>query len=119
MRQGLMTMCHEAGNGGSHWPKLCAPALHSTVKLSAAESELAELQSRIAPLEKEINQFTRQFRATKEQVVAQKHDLSASRYRQIEQEEVFYEQPAVTLERLRRLEKVMGDQVADLLSSLR
>ena len=31
-----------------------------------AEAELAELQSRIAPLEKEINQLTRQFWVTKE-----------------------------------------------------
>ena len=51
-----------------------------------AEAELAELQSRIAPLEKEINQLTRQFWVTKEQVAAQNYDLSASRYRQVEQE---------------------------------
>jgi type I restriction enzyme M protein len=79
-----------------------------------AEAELAELQSRIAPLEKEINQLTRQFWVTKEQVVAQKYDLSASRYRQIEQEEVFYEQPAVTLDRLRQLEAVAAGEVEAL-----
>src|SRR5207249_2297973 len=69
-----------------------------------AEAELAELQTRIAPLENETNQLTRQFWVTKEKVVAEKYDLSASRYRQIEQEEVFYEKPAVTLERMRQLE---------------
>ena len=70
-----------------------------------AEAELAELQARITPLENEINQLTRQFWVTKEQVTANKYDLSASRYRQVEHEEVFYEKTAVTLERLRQLEK--------------
>lgn len=79
-----------------------------------AEAELAELQSRIAPLEKEINQLTRQFWVTKEKVVAEKYDLSASRYRQVEQEEVFYEQPAVTLERMRQLEHSAESDVAGL-----
>ena len=35
---------------------------------------------------------------------ANKYDLSASRYRQVEQDEEFYEQPHVTLKRLRQLE---------------
>ena len=83
-----------------------------------AEAELAELQSRIAPLEKEINQLTRQFWVTKEQVVAEKYDLSASRYRQVEQEEVFYEQPAVTLERMRKLEKFTDSEVTAIEKSL-
>src|SRR6185295_18173579 len=73
-----------------------------------AESELAELQSRIAPLENEINQLTRQFWVTKEKVVTEKYDLSASRYRQIEHEEVFYEKPTITLQRMRRLEHAAG-----------
>jgi type I restriction enzyme M protein len=79
-----------------------------------AEAELAELQSRIAPLEKEINQLTRQFWVPKEQVVAQNYDLSASRYRQVEQEDVFYEKPAVTLERLRQLEAAATGEVTGL-----
>ncbi len=69
-----------------------------------AEAELAELQALIAPLEKEINQLSRQFWVRKEQAKANKYDLSASRYRQIEQDEEFYEEPAVTLARLRQLE---------------
>ena len=56
-----------------------------------AEAELAELQSRITPLQTEINQLTRQFWVTKDQVKANKYDLSASRYRQVEQDEEFYE----------------------------
>lgn len=71
-----------------------------------AETELAELQSRIAPLQTEVNQLTRQFWVTKDQVKANKYDLSASRYRQVEQDREFYEQPGVTLKRLRDLETV-------------
>jgi type I restriction enzyme M protein len=78
-----------------------------------AEAELSELQSRITPLQTEINQLTRQFWVAREQVAAQNYDLSASRYRQVEQEEAFYEKPTVTLERLRQLEAVaMGEVTA-------
>lgn len=73
-----------------------------------AEAELAGLQTRIAPLENEINQLTRQFWVTKDQVKANKYDLSASRYRQLEHDETFYEKPAVTLDRLRQLEVAGG-----------
>jgi type I restriction enzyme M protein len=79
-----------------------------------AEVELADLQSRITPLQTEINQLTRQFWVTKDQVKANKYDLSASRYRQVEQDEEFYEQPRVTLKRLRQLEAVATDQVTAL-----
>jgi type I restriction enzyme M protein len=79
-----------------------------------AEAELAELQSLITPLQTEINQLTRQLWVTKDQVKANKYDLSASRYRQVEQDDVFYEQPRVTLERLAQLEAVAAGEVAVL-----
>jgi type I restriction enzyme M protein len=79
-----------------------------------AESELAELQSRMTPLQTEINQLTRHFWVTKDQVKAYKYDLSANRYRQVEQDEEFYEQPRVTLKRLHRLEAVATDEVTAL-----
>ena len=90
------------------------PSASSAVKLSVAEAELAELQTRIAPLENEINQLTRQFWVTKDQVKANKYDLSASRYRQLEHDETFYEKPAVTLDRLHQLEKVAEADVKAL-----
>ncbi len=95
-----------------------SPADTARAASEQAEAELAELQSRIAPLEQEINQLGRQFRVTKEQVVAQNYDLSASRYRQVEHEEVFYEEPTITLERMRQLESVAGNELASLLLSL-
>jgi type I restriction enzyme M protein len=76
-----------------------------------AEIELAELQSRMTPLQKEINQLTRQFWVTKDQVKTNKYDLSASRYRQIEQDEDFYEETKVTLKRLRQLEAAATGEV--------
>ena len=79
-----------------------------------AEIELAELQSRITPLQTEINQLTRQFWVTKDQVKTGKYDLSASRYRQVEQDEDFYEEPKVTLKRLRQLEAAAADEVEAL-----
>jgi type I restriction enzyme M protein len=69
-----------------------------------AESELATLQNEIMPLQIEINQLGRQFWVSKDQVKANNYDLSASRYRQIEQDAAFYEEPAITLERLGMLE---------------
>jgi type I restriction enzyme M protein len=84
------------------------------VSREKAEAELAELQSRITPLQTEINQLTRQFWVTRDQVKANKYDLSASRYRQIEQDEEFYEEPRVTLERLRLLEGSATEDVASL-----
>ena len=43
-----------------------------------------------------------------------KYDLSASRYRQIEQDEAFYESPQVTMERLLKLEQVMAIEIKEL-----
>lgn len=73
-----------------------------------------KLHDQIAPLQAEINQLTRQFWVTKEQVRANKYDLSASRYRQIEQDEEFYEEPQVALERLLKLESVMSAEAKEL-----
>jgi type I restriction enzyme M protein len=77
-----------------------------------AEAELAELQSRITPLQTEINQLTRQFWVTKDEVKANKYDLSASRYRQVEQDEEFYDAPEITLKRLGQLESTAAGEIA-------
>jgi type I restriction enzyme M protein len=74
-----------------------------------AEAELNQLQTRMTPMQDEINQLGRQFWVTKAQVVARKYDLSASRYRDLEQDELYYEKPAVTLSRLAQLEVTASD----------
>jgi type I restriction enzyme M protein len=83
-----------------------------------AEAELAKLQSRMTPLQTEINQLTRQFWVTTDQVKANKYDLSASSYRQVEQDDKFYEQPRVTLKRIGELEAVAASEVAALKEAL-
>ena len=65
-------------------------------------------------LQTEINQLGRQFWVSKDQVKVNNYDLSANLYRQMEQDEVFYEKPAVTLERLRALEAAATANVAIL-----
>jgi len=82
--------------------------------LEADEAKLAALHEHLAPLQTEINQLSRQFWVTKEQVRANKYDLSASRYRQLEQDDAFYDEPQVTLERLVKLEQVMNAELDEL-----
>lgn len=76
--------------------------------------ELAELLSRIAPLQAEINQLGRQFWVGKEQIAANKFDLSAGRYRDVEQDNSFLEIPSVTLKRLSALEGHADEHIAEL-----
>jgi type I restriction enzyme M protein len=79
-----------------------------------AEVELSELQSRIAPLQAEINQLGRQFWVEKKLIATNKYDLSASRYRDAEQDDLFLEKPALTLERLKKLETVALAKISSI-----
>ena len=72
---------------------------------------LSNLKSLISPPQAELDRLTRQFWVTKEQVKANKYDLSASRYRQVDADAAYHEKPSVTLERLSRLEQVMLDEI--------
>lgn len=87
--------------------------------LEVAQRKDTDLQTQIHPLQAEINRLTRQFWVTKEQVRAHNYDLSASRYRQIEQDAAYYESPQVTIERLLRLEEVMISTVEEVRELLR
>ena len=82
--------------------------------LEADKTELATLEAEIAPLQIEIDQLSRQFLVTKAKVVANKYDLSASRYREVEQDETYYEKPQVTIERLLILEREMHSTLQEL-----
>jgi type I restriction enzyme M protein len=79
-----------------------------------AEAELSQLQASIAPLQAEINQLGRQFWIDKKKVVANKYDLSASRYREIKQEDEFFERPAITLGRLSALDASSKQRLLEL-----
>jgi len=79
--------------------------------LEAARLQDAELQAQICPLQSEINQLNRQFWVEKKRLRENKYDLSASRYRQLEQDEAYYEKPEVTIERLLQLDHIMMAEV--------
>lgn len=83
-------------------------------KLAEANAQLSNLQSQISNPQSELDRLTRQFWVTKDQVKANKYDLSASRYRQVDADAVYHEKPSVTLERLARLEQVMLDEIKEL-----
>jgi type I restriction enzyme M protein len=90
-----------------------------------AEQALAEvkatqerLAAQMAPLQAQLDRLGRQFWVTKKQVKANKYDLSASRYRAIEPEPVFYEDPQVTMKRLLTLESIMANEVQEIQSAL-
>lgn len=83
-------------------------------ELTNIQSRLTNLESEISPLQSELDRLTRQFWVTAEQVRANKYDLSASRYRQVEADAAYHEAPAVTLERLARLEGVMLEEIEAL-----
>ena len=82
--------------------------------LADAESRLTNMDFRISFPQSELDRLTRQFWVTKEQVKANKYDLSASRYRQVDADAVYHEKPSVTLERLSRLESVMLNEINEL-----
>jgi type I restriction enzyme M protein len=93
------------------------PGVSKTPGVSAlerAKAELAALGARIDPLQRQFDQLSRQFWVSKAEVVANKYDLSASRYRRIEPDGAYYEKPQVTLERLLTLERVMIEEVEEL-----
>ena len=55
----------------------------------------------------------------RDQLKRNKYDLSASRYRQIEKDQEFYEEPKVTLDRLRVLEAFTAGEVTTIEEMLR
>jgi type I restriction enzyme M protein len=87
---------------------------NSNTELSNIVDRLSNLHSLISGPQGELNRLTRQFWVTKAQVQANKYDLSASRYRQVEADAAYHEKPSVTLERLGSLEGVMLDEIKEL-----
>jgi type I restriction enzyme M protein len=86
----------------------------SAGRLQAAQQLLSTLESQISAPQAELDRLTRQFWVDVAQVRANKYDLSASRYRQADNDETYHESPQVTLERLSRLEQVMAEEIKSL-----
>ena len=91
----------------------------ATQALEGVKAQLAAIELQIAPLQPEYTQLRRQFWVEKSSVAGSKYDLSASRYKNADQDEQFFESPAVTLERLARLEGVMKSEMTELLGTLK
>jgi type I restriction enzyme M protein len=87
--------------------------------LAACQKLLATLDAQIAAPQSEVDRLTRQFWVTKEQVEANKYDLSASRYRQADNDETYHEAPQVTLERLSHLEQIVIEEINELSKMLK
>jgi type I restriction enzyme M protein len=77
-------------------------------KLEKSQTRLAVLEAQIKPLQNELEQLSRQFWVTKEQVKANKYDLSASRYRQVEADDVYHPRSHEIIDRLLELSDVMN-----------
>lgn len=82
--------------------------------MQGVKTRLENLRGLLTPFRSEYNQLSRQFWVTKGQVKTNKYDLSASRYRQVELDEIFYEKPQVTLDRLAQLEQVLTNEIQEL-----
>lgn len=87
--------------------------------LDEIKGNLSEIENKISPLQKQIDQLSRQFWATKKQLREHKYDLSASRYRQIETDESYFEQPKTTLERILALHGAMNATINEIGELLR
>jgi type I restriction enzyme M protein len=83
-------------------------------ELETGNRKLAALQQKITPLQAELDQLARQFWVSLEQVRANRYDLSASRYRQVESDDEYYESPRVTMERLLILENEMVTSIRQI-----
>jgi len=83
-------------------------------ELQGVKNQLDELLAQLAPLRSENNQLLNQFWVSKEQVIINKYDLSASRYRKVMEESLFYEKPQTTLGRLTLLEQSIIEEIKRL-----
>ena len=96
------------------YPQLREREQVDPARLEEAKKELAELDARIQPLQDELDRLSRQFWVTKEQVKANKYDLSASRYRQADSDDVYHPDSSEVIERLQELNEVINHDLSDL-----
>lgn len=80
--------------------------------LDVVQSELDQLNQELTPLKWLIDSYTQFFWVNSEDIRANKYDLSASRYREIDQVPVFYERTQVTIERIKILEQKITENVS-------
>lgn len=93
-------------------------ATSARARRETAQRELAELEEAIRPLGGEVNRLTRQIWVTREEVAANKFDLSPRLYRTVDREQPFFEEAAVTIQQLRRLDENIGTQMGVIEQSI-
>ncbi len=86
----------------------------SAEALETIKKELEALLAQIGPLKAQLDQLGRQFWVTRGQVKADNYVLSANRYREVEQYQIFHESPDVTLRRLLLLESEAKKNISRL-----
>ncbi len=87
-------------------------------ELETFKAAFEELKAQITPLQSQRDQLARQFWVKKERIVANKYDLSASRYREIAQDETYYDMPDVTINRMLKIEQNIVNKLSILKKSL-
>ena len=100
------------------YPQLREREQVDPARLAEAQKELAELDTQIQPLQAELDRLNRQFWVAKEQVKANKYDLSASRYRQADADDVYHPDPNEVIGRLEDLYEVINHDLGDLMAQI-
>lgn len=82
--------------------------------VESVNGEMTKIDAIIEPIQAKIEQLSCQFWITPDQVAEYDFDLSASRYRELEHYDEFYEKPGVVLERLLKIEETLTKEIQDL-----
>ena len=82
--------------------------------LTLSLKELSELESKIHVLQEEFNQLSRQFVIRKAEIVKNKYDLSASKYRQFERDPAYTPSPRLIIDRMRQIDGAIGSELKQL-----
>jgi type I restriction enzyme M protein len=86
--------------------------------LEQTQALLNQLRNELHPLKDEIDSLSRFFWVDADAIRANKYDLSASRYREVQPDEVFYEAPRITIERIKTLERIISEGMDSILEMM-
>lgn len=87
-------------------------------ELEKHKTSLDNLKTQLKPLWNELEQLTRLFWVSKEEVITNKFDLSASRYRHVMNKTHFFEKPQLTLDRMQQLESSIEKEIDKLMGMM-
>lgn len=93
---------------------MAADPAEAAAQRVAAESALDDTHASISPLLYEMNQITRQFWVTKDQLAANRYGLLANAYRPVALEDIYLDDPVVTLDRLQSLDDAIQGRIREI-----